>query len=61
MQKLTLLRDGEEFLVQLTRRLNASASFAQYEFRYIKQLEAVLAENHIGPEAFAYDSVWSNI
>jgi cyclic-di-GMP-binding protein len=60
-QKLTLMRNGEEFMVQLTRPVAETAGFARYEFRYIKQLEEVLAEDKSGPVDFGYDSVWNNI
>lgn len=60
-QKVSLLRKGEKFLVQLTHQISATASYAQFDFRYIKQLDEVLAEDKHGPLDSAYDSVWSNI
>ncbi|RLQ23517.1 GTPase [Seongchinamella sediminis] len=60
-QKVSLLRKGERFLVQLTHQVSATASYAQFDFRYIKQLDEVLAEGTSGPQHSAYDSVWSNI
>ena len=38
-QKIILLREGEEFLVQLTQQLAATATFLQFDFRYIRQME----------------------
>lgn len=60
-QKVSLLRQGEKFLVQLTHQVSATANYAQFDFRYIKQLDEVLAEGASGPLHGAYDSVWSNI
>ena len=60
-QKIYLLRQGEKFLVQLTRQVAATASYAQFDFRYIKQVDEVLAQDKSGPLDSAYDSVWSNI
>ena len=55
------MRQGEKFLVQLTRQVAATASYAQFDFRYIKQVDEVLAQDKSGPLDSAYDSVWSNI
>ena len=60
-QKISLLRLGESFLIQLTRQVTATASYAQFDFRYIKQLDEVVAEDKSGPLDAAYDSLWSNI
>ena len=60
-QKISLLSQGERFLVQLTRQVAATASYAQFDFRYIKQLDEVLAQDKSGPLDTSYDSVWSNI
>ncbi len=60
-QKVTLLCEGEEFLIQLTRQVALTGSFARFDFRYIKQLEEVLAENRSAPVDSYYDSVWNNI
>lgn len=60
-QKISLLRQGEKFLVQLTRQVAATASYAQFDFRYIKQLDEVLAQDKSGSLASAYDSVWNKI
>ena len=60
-QKVTLLREGEEFLIQLLRQISATGNFAQFDFRYIKHLEQVVAEDKTGPMASAYDSLWSSI
>ncbi len=60
-QKISLLRLGESFLIQLTRQVAATAGYAQFDFRYIKQLDEVVAEDKSGPLDAAYDSLWSNI
>ena len=60
-QKITLLSGGEEHHVQLLRQVNATGSFAQFDFRYIKQLGDVLAEDKSGHLGSSYDSVWSRI
>jgi cyclic-di-GMP-binding protein len=60
-QKVSLLRQGEKFLVQLTRQVSATASYAQFDFRYIKQVDEVLAQDKSGPMDASYDSLWSNI
>lgn len=60
-QKVSLLRQGEKFLVQLTRQVSATGSYAQFDFRYIKQLDEVLAQDKSGPLDASYDSLWSNI
>jgi hypothetical protein len=60
-QKVILLREGEEFLVQLLRQMSAIGNFAQFDFRYIKHLEQVVAEDKSGSVDSAFDSMWSNI
>ncbi len=59
--KVSLLRHGEVRHVQLQRQLSATASFAQFEFRDIRRLDEVLADNRRRPLDSIYDSVWSNI
>lgn len=60
-QKVSLLREGEKFYIQLTRQIAATGSYAQFDFRYIKQLDEVMAEDKSGPLDASYDSLWSNI
>ena len=60
-QKVTLLRDGEEFLVQLLRQISATGNFSQFDFRYIKHLEQVVAEDKASPLDSVYDSLWTSI
>jgi hypothetical protein len=60
-QKIILSRKGEEFYVQLLRQVAVTGSFVQFEFRYIKQLGEVLAEDKSRPRDSSYDSLWSNI
>ena len=59
-QKITLLRHGEEFHIQLLRQVAATGSYTQFDFRYVKQLGDVLAEDRNGLRD-SYDSLWSNI
>jgi hypothetical protein len=60
-QKVSLVREGEQFYLQLLRQVAATGSFAQFDFRYIKLLEDVIAEDKSGPLNAAYDSLWTNI
>ncbi len=60
-QKITLLRLGETFYIQLTRQIAATAGYAQFDFRYIKHPDEVMAEDKSGPLDSSYDSLWSNI
>ncbi len=60
-QKVTLIREGEEFLIQLLRQVSATGNFAQFDFRYIKHLEQMVAEDKTGPLGSTYDSLWSSI
>lgn len=61
-QKVVLLRDGEEFAVQLQRQVGAAAGYSQFDFRYIRELEqhgASAEDRELPPLAF--DSLWSKI
>jgi len=60
-QKVSLVREGEHFYLQLLRQVAATGSFAQFDFRYIKLLEDVIAEDKSGPLGATYDSLWTNI
>ncbi|QFU77547.1 hypothetical protein EY643_18750 [Halioglobus maricola] len=60
-QKITLQRPGEQLHLQLHRQLAATGSFSQFDFRYIRMLGDVIAEDKSGPLDASYDSVWSNI
>jgi hypothetical protein len=60
-QKLTLYRAGEEFFVQLVRQTAVTGSFVQFEFRVIKQLGEVLAEDKTRPRDSGFDSLWTSI
>ena len=60
-QKVTLLAHGEKLHIQLLRQVLASGGFAQFEFRYIRLLDEVIAEDKSGPLDSSYDSLWSNI
>ena len=60
-QKIVLTRHDEEFFVQLLRQVAITGAFVQFEFRYIKQLEDVLAEDKSRPRDSSFDSLWTNI
>jgi hypothetical protein len=60
-QKITLSNGDEEFFIQLSRQVTATASFAQFDFRYIKQLGEMLAEDKSFPVDAVYDSLWNKI
>ncbi len=62
-QRVVLLGDGEEFLVQLLRQVSASGSYSQFDFRYIRELEkstSAVAEEITMPKS-TFDSLWSQI
>jgi hypothetical protein len=60
-QKITLLRKGEKLNVQLMRLIASTGSYSQFEFRPIKLLGDMIAEDKSGPLDASYDSLWSNI
>ena len=61
-QKITLMREGEEYYIQLLRQITATGSFSQFDFRYIKQMGEVLGEGkNTGAVDSPYDSLWSKI
>ncbi len=60
-QKVTLLREGEKLTVQLLRQIASTGSYSQFDFRPIKLLGDVIAEDKSGPLDASYDSLWSNI
>ncbi|GAB3284710.1 GTPase [Parahaliea aestuarii] len=62
-QRVVLLGDGEEFLVQLLRQVSASSSYSQFDFRYIRELEkssSAVAEEITMPRS-PFDSLWSQL
>ncbi|MFV0278917.1 MAG: hypothetical protein ACK5HY_17300 [Parahaliea sp.] len=62
-QRVVLLRDDEEFLVQLQRQLDATGSYSQFSFRYVRELEknnSAVAEEVEFPR-LAFESLWSHI
>ncbi|TGD72605.1 hypothetical protein E4634_13860 [Mangrovimicrobium sediminis] len=59
--KVTLYRHGETRHVHLTRQISATASYAQFEFRDMQDIDEVLSKEKSGLPKSAYDSVWSNI
>jgi len=60
-QKVSLIRESEQFYIQLVRQVAVTNSYVQFDFRYIKLLEDVIAEDKSGPLSAAYDSLWTNI
>lgn len=60
-QKITLVRNEETFHIQLSRQVAATASFIQFDFRYIQELGDMLSQDKSGPLDSAYGSLWSKI
>jgi hypothetical protein len=60
-QKIALFANGARVNVQLQRQLPATGSFARFEFRHIRLLGDMIAEDKGGPLDARYDSLWSNI
>lgn len=60
-QKVTIGNRVEANSIQLVRHIASTGSYSQFEFRYIKELGDVLAENNSGFTGRDFDSLWSNI
>jgi len=61
-QKVTLRNSVEARTIALLRHIMSTGSFEQFEFRYVKELGDILAENlNGGQPGGEYDSLWSNI
>lgn len=60
-QKVSLVKEGEHFYIQLLRQIAATGSYAQFDFRYIKLLEDVIAEDQNRTLGATYDSLWTKI
>jgi hypothetical protein len=60
-QKITLMKHGEEMFIQLLHQVAITSSFVQFEFRYVKQLGEILAEDKSRPRDTSFDSLWTNI
>lgn len=60
-QKITLIHKHERFHIQLQRQIAATGSYAQFDFRYLKQLGDLASQDTTGSMDVAYDSLWSNI
>ncbi|MEM8717465.1 MAG: hypothetical protein AAGE92_17125, partial [Cyanobacteria bacterium P01_G01_bin.4] len=60
-QKIVVARHDEEFFIQLVKQVTVTGSFTQFEFRHIKQLDEVLAEDKARPVNSSFDSLWANI
>ncbi len=60
-QKITLGTSSEAHSIQLLRHIASTGSYSQFEFREIKELGDVLADNGHGHAGGEFDSLWSNI
>jgi len=60
-QQVMLLREDEEFLVQLLRQVSATGNFAQFDFRYLKLADQAEAEDKIKAVESPFDSLWDKI
>ncbi len=60
-KKVKLLRHGEESLVQLQKKVSSTATYAQYEYRVIRQLEEVIRDDNTQVAITQYKSIWDNI
>ena len=61
-QKITLLREGEKFLVQLLRLVSATSTYNQFDFRYIKQLDETEQPKTTGSlSESSFNSMWDKI
>lgn len=60
-QKVTLGTGPETHSIQLLRHIASTGSYSQFEFREIKELGDVLADNGHGHPSGEFDSLWSNI
>ncbi len=61
-QKITLVKEGEKFLVQLQRLVAATSTYNQFDFRYIKQLEDAPEPKTSGSlTKSGFNSMWDKI
>jgi hypothetical protein len=60
-QKITLGTSSEARSIQLLRHIASTGSYSQFEFRDIKELGDVLADQKQGHSNGEFDSLWSNI
>jgi hypothetical protein len=60
-QKVTLIRGGEESYIQLFKKVSSTASYNQFEFRYIQQIEEVAARDKADVVSNQFDSLWNEI
>ena len=60
-QKIILMKRGEERFIQLTRQVAITSAFVQFEFRDIKQLGEILAEDKSQPSDSSFNSLWTSI
>jgi hypothetical protein len=60
-QRLTVVNGEENKTIELLRRVASTASYSQFEFKYIEELGDVLSRDHHDPLELPYDSIWSHI
>ena len=62
-QKVSLLRNSKETRVQLTRKINSTAAFNQFEFRRLGEPKSDTAQPPIDPEVrdSSFDSLWDSL
>ncbi|MCB1843056.1 MAG: hypothetical protein KDI09_08865 [Halioglobus sp.] len=60
-QRITLINGRESHTVQLVNQVAGSPGYSRFEFRYVKELGDVIANEHQHLLESPYDSVWSKI
>jgi hypothetical protein len=60
-QKLALLRDGQTSYLQLFRRVSATASYSQFEFRNLDNIRDGALSDPGAADDKPFDSLWSKI
>jgi hypothetical protein len=60
-QKIILVRGGEESYIQLFKKVSSTASYNQFEFRRIQQLEEVAMRDKADVVADEFESLWNDL
>lgn len=60
-QKVTLILNGEESYIQLNKKIAATATYNQFEFRKLQHLETVAAQDKSDVINTEFESLWNNI
>jgi hypothetical protein len=60
-QKVTLIRGGKESYIQLFKKVSSTAAYNQFEFRYIQQLDEVIAKDKADLINTQYESLWNHL